>query len=443
MRTLVLVDGEHYPPVTLAGIVAARERGHDVVGALLVGGTEKLDPASPLELGVPLREAGPDRMAALAGGLDEWVPEVVLDLSDEPVLGYRERMELVAVTLARGISYLGPDFRLDPPIDGPRLDAPTLAVIGTGKRTGKTAIAGAVAREAARRGLDPIVVAMGRGGPPEPQVVEAGALTLAHLLELAVSGRHAASDYLEDAVTSGVTTIGARRAGGGLAGRPYLSNVRAAAEIAVSRDPDLVILEGSGAAIPPVPWDAGVLVVPADAPPEYLGGYLGPFRLLLSDLVVVTMTSGPFTGSENLSALRSHVRRFTDEARMLVTDFVPEPLRDVRGERVFFATTAPEPAATRQAEHLETVHGCRVVARSARLADRAGFAEDLDAAHGYDVLLTELKAAAIDIGAARAADRGAEVVFVDNRAVVVEGSDDLDSALAQTIETARNRGNAR
>jgi predicted GTPase len=84
-----------------------------------------------------------------------------------------------------------------------------------------------------------------------------------------------------------------------------------------------------------------------------------------------------------------------------------------------------------------------VVARSSRLADRAGFAEDLDAAHGYDVLLTELKAAAIDIGAARAIHRGAEVVFVDNRAVVVEGSKDLDSALAETIELARNRGNAR
>jgi cyclic 2,3-diphosphoglycerate synthetase len=443
MRTLVLVDGEHYPPVTLAGIVAARERGHDVVGALLVGGIEKLDPASPLELGVPLREAGADRMAALGEGLDEWMPEVVLDLSDEPVLGYRERMEMAAVTLARGVSYLGPDFRLDPPIDGPHLDVPTLAVIGTGKRTGKTAIAGAVARVAARRGLDPVVVAMGRGGPPDPQVVEAGSLTLAHLMELASRGHHAASDYLEDAVTTGVTTIGARRTGGGLAGRPYVTNVRRAAEIAVARDPGLVIVEGSGAAIPPVPWDAGVLVVPADAPPEYLGGYLGPFRLLLSDLVIVTMTSGPFTGSENLSALRSHVRRFTDEARMLVTDFVPEPLRDVRGERVFFATTAPEPAATRQAEHLEAVHGCRVVAWSSRLADRAGFAEDLDAAHGYDVLLTELKAAAIDIGAARAADRGAEVVFVDNRAVVVEGSEDLDTALGETIDLARNRGNVR
>jgi cyclic 2,3-diphosphoglycerate synthetase len=195
--------------------------------------------------------------------------------------------------------------------------------------------------------------------------------------------------------------------------------------------------------MPTVPWDAGVLVVPASAPAEYLGGYLGPLRLLLSDLVVVTMTTGPLTGSENLSALRSHVRRFLDEARILVTDFVPEPLRDVRGEKVFFATTAPEPVAARQVEHLEQAHGCHVVGWSARLADRAGLAEDLDAAHGYDVLLTELKAAAVDTGAARAARRGAEVVFVDNRAVVVEGSTDLDTALGEMVELARDRAGNR
>ena len=46
MRVIVLVDGEHYPPVTRWGIETARARGHDVVGALFVGGSEKLQPGS-------------------------------------------------------------------------------------------------------------------------------------------------------------------------------------------------------------------------------------------------------------------------------------------------------------------------------------------------------------------------------------------------------------
>jgi cyclic 2,3-diphosphoglycerate synthase len=443
MRTLALVDGEHYPPVTRAALEVARERGHEIVAALLVGGTEKLAPGDdPPDLGAPVIVVAEEPRHALLAAIADLSPEVVLDLSDEPVLGYRERMEMIAVALAAGVAYVGPDFRLDPPDHGPPLTVPTLAVIGTGKRTGKTAIAGAVARLAARRGLEPVVVAMGRGGPPEPTVAMAGSVDLDHLVRLAAQGFHASSDYLEDAITTGVTTVGARRAGGGLAGAPYTSNVREAAELAASLGPGLVILEGSGAAIPPIPWDVGILVVPATAPPEYLSGYLGPYRLLRSDLVVVTMAGDP-SGSENLSALRSPVRRYLDDAAFIVTDFVPVPLEDIRGKEAFYTTTAPPAVVEGLIRRLEADQGCRVVGWSARLADRAGLVEDLDAVQGYDVLLTELKAAAVDTAVARALDRGAEVVFVDNRAEAVEGSADLDTALGGAIDIALGRAEDR
>jgi cyclic 2,3-diphosphoglycerate synthetase len=379
-------------------------------------------------------------MVALREAIERHRPDVILDLADEPILGYRERMEMASVALVAGVPYVGADFRLEPPPADP-IDAPTLAVIGTGKRTGKTAIAAAAARLAARRGHRPAMVAMGRGGPPRPTLVEAGSVDLDHLVRLVEAGEHAASDYLEDAVTTGVTTIGARRAGGGLAGAPYVSNVREAAELAASLAPGLVILEGSGSAVPPVAWDAAILVAPATVPPEYLSGYLGPYRLLRSDLVVVTMASGP-TGPENLSVLRSLVRRYVD-APLLATDFVPLPLGDVRGKEAFFATTAPPTVVEGLIRRLEADHGCTVVGWSARLADRAGLREDLDAVQGYDVLLTELKAAAVDVGVAAALARGAEVVFVDNRAEVTEGSVELDTALGGVIDVALDRADIR
>jgi cyclic 2,3-diphosphoglycerate synthase len=80
---------------------------------------------------------------------------------------------------------------------------------------------------------------------------------------------------------------------------------------------------------------------------------------------------------------------------------------------------------------------------SARLADRAGLMQDLDEADGYDVLLTELKAAAVDVACERALRRGAEVVFVDNRATVVEGDTDLDTVLGSVVELAIQRGRDR
>jgi cyclic 2,3-diphosphoglycerate synthetase len=439
MRTLVLVDGEHYPPVTRWALDAAREAGHDVLAALFVGGTEKIDPTALPDLGLPVLPAAVDRMEALGAAIDRWRPEVVLDLSDDPVLGYRERCELLSVALSRGVSYLGADFRVDPPVVGPSPPVPAVAVIGTGKRTGKTALGSATTRRAATLGLDPVLVAMGRGGPAEPQIAEASSVDLASLLARAAVGQHAASDYLEDALMTGVTTIGARRAGGGLAGAPYVSNVRDAVDLAVARSPGMLVMEGSGSAVPPVPWDAGILVAAATAPEEYLRGYLGPYRVLLCDLIVVTMATGPDTGSDVLSTFRSHVSRLNRDARTIVTDLVPVPLEDVRGERVFFATTAPPAIAEKQILYLEETSGCRIAGWSSRLADRAGLLQDLEEAPRSDVLLTELKAAAIDVAAGWALEAGARVVFVENRPVSLDGGSELDEEIDRVLGSAGER----
>jgi cyclic 2,3-diphosphoglycerate synthetase len=443
MRALVLVDGEHYPPTTRWGLATARALGYDVVACVLAGGIEKLSPAGDLELGVPVERAGDDLPTAIRQALEQHRPEVVLDLSDEPVLGYRERMQVAAITLVAGIRYEGPDFSFEPPITGEPLSTPTLAVIGTGKRTGKTAIAGEAARVSNEAGLDPVIVAMGRGGPPGPQVIQSGTATLDRLRDLAAHGEHAASDYLEDAITTGVTTVGARRVGGGLAGMPYATNVREAAETAERLGPGLLILEGSGAAIPPVPWDAGVLVCPASLPEEYLRGYMGPFRLLLSDLVVFTMSRGPDGGPPDLSDLISHVRRLRPDARIVVTDFRPVALGEVKGRKVYFTTTAADPALPSLVASLEASSGCTVVGASARLGDRAALSRDLDDAPPFDVLVTELKAAAVDVAAERALDRGAEVVFADNRAETLDGDGELPELLLDLARTAIERAEGR
>src|SRR5256714_14940567 len=50
--SVVLIDGEHYPPVTARAIAALQAEGERPVAALLVGGSEKLGQV-PLEIGVP------------------------------------------------------------------------------------------------------------------------------------------------------------------------------------------------------------------------------------------------------------------------------------------------------------------------------------------------------------------------------------------------------
>ncbi|MDQ3778129.1 MAG: 2,3-diphosphoglycerate synthetase, partial [Actinomycetota bacterium] len=198
-RAIALIDGEHYAPVVRD---ALEEVPYEIVGALLVGGTEKLKGGD--DYGVELAEDFDD-------ALERFDPELAVDLSDEPVLGPRERLRLASRFLARGIAYEGADFSFTPPAFEP-FERPSIAVIGTGKRLGKTAVTGYVARLLAER-HDLVVVSMGRGGPAEPQVADVQP-TAEDLLELSRSGEHAASDYLETAALAGVPTIGCRRCGG-------------------------------------------------------------------------------------------------------------------------------------------------------------------------------------------------------------------------------------
>ena len=370
-RAVALIDGEHYAAVVRHALAAMP---YEFVGAIMVGGTEKL--RADVDYGVPLVEG--------FNGAD-----VVVDLSDEPVLGPAERFRWISRVLAAGLPYVGADFRFDPPRFEP-FELPSIAVIGTGKRVGKTAVSGHLARLLARD-RDVVVVAMGRGGPAEPEVVEVPP-SIDDLVQLARSGRHAASDHLEIAALGGVTTIGCRRAGGGLAGAVFDSNVEEGARLAAARRPDVVVFDGSGAAIPPMAVDRRVLVV---GPGQDVDAYLNTYRRLISDLVV---------------AVNCHVEGAIEATLRLRAT---EPLEG----RVAVFTAGGTDVASLEAD---------VVHVSANLADRDALRRELQGIDA-DTYLVEIKAAAIDLVAEHALAAGKRVVAAANDVVAVDG--DLDAAL--------------
>ncbi len=424
MRALALIDGEHYPDVVRDALAALP---YEVVGAVLLGGTEKLRGGEP-DYGVPLWDA-------LGDALEQVDVDVVVDLSDEPVVGPRRRFRLASRALAAGLPYVGADFRLDPVAFAP-LDVPALAVIGSGKRVGKTAVAGHVARLLARS-RRVVVVAMGRGGPQDPVVTEASPV-LEDLLALSRAGRHAASDYLEDAALAGVTTVGARRCGGGLAGRPFFSNVEDAARLAASLGPDLVLLEGSGAAVPPVEARRRILVAGGHQDAETVAGYLGAYRLLLSDLVVLTMCEEPLARPAQVDAVRTAIAEVDPRLPVVATVLRPRPVEPVAGRRVAYFSTAPPAVHDRLRDHLEEEHGAEVVLLSGALANRDALRKELASAEAgrAEAFLVEIKAAAIDVVAETASGRGVPVVFADNEVRPLAGEpalDDLVVGLADAV----------
>jgi cyclic 2,3-diphosphoglycerate synthetase len=374
LKAVALIDGEHYPSVVRE---ALEELPYEWAGAILVGGREKLR-GDDGDYGVPLLDGFGDA-------------EIVVDLSDEPVLGPDDRFRWASEALAAGLPYVGADFRFDPPVYA-EFELPSIAVIGAGKRVGKTALSAHLASLLARD-RDVVVVAMGRGGPAEPEVIERRP-TVSDLVAVSRAGRHAASDYLEIAALAGVPTIGCRRAGGGLAGKVFVSNVVEGARVAVERGPDIVVFDSSGASIPPIAVDRRVLLVGAL---HDIDSHFNTYRRLVSDLVVAVNCELPGAVSAKLQL---------------------RPLEPLEG-RVAVFTAGPADVS-----HLDA----DVVHASSRLADR-------DALHGElarldaDTYLVEVKGAAIDVVAEDALARGRRVVLAANDVV----GDGLDEALLALV----------
>jgi cyclic 2,3-diphosphoglycerate synthetase len=306
---------------------------------------------------------------------------------------------------------------------------PSLAVFATGKRVGKTAVSAHVARLLARD-RDILAVAMGRGGPEAPEVAVSPP-SLDELLALSRRGVHAASDYLEIAAVAGVVTIGCRRCGGGLAGAVATSNVQAGAELALQRAADFVVFDGSGAAIPPVATGKRVLVTSAFESPELVTGYLNAYRILLADLVLVTMADA----STSHEALVEAIREVKPDVNVIAVGFRPRPLAPIDGKRVAYFTTAAPAAQGRLADDL-AAHGAEIVHVSGNLADRSALQRELETVDA-DVYATEIKAAGIDVVAEAGAKRGVEIVLVANDVVPCPGQPEVDAALLALAEAAR------
>lgn len=464
---VVLVDGEHHPSAVRAALAGLAARHLRPVAAVYVGGTEKIDrPGEPPDLGV-FTTWPADAVRALGGLLAETDAEVVVDLAGPPALDERRRQRAVAVALHAGCRYEAPGVRYDPPAR-PRLTTrPTIGVVAVGKRTGKTAITGALVRHLTGRGRRPVVLAMGRGGPPEPVVVSTDRrLEVADLLAIVDRGGHAASDLYENALTTAVPAVGCHRVGEGPTGAVGHHNLDAAAAAAEELDGDVTVVDSSGAALPPCALDACALVVPATVDPDRLGDGV-PLRWLLADLVVVTLAD--LVDRSRVTRVITAVGDLLAEVGrdpgsppeeggwaappVVLTAFQPVPLAELAtGSRVLLATTAPRHTGRRLVRQLTELTGVEVVGVTHALSDRHQLREELADAPAYEVLVSELKAAAVDVALRAAGDRGARTVFYDNRPRVLTPGlaptglthrDDLATAFDLLVARADRAGNRR
>ncbi|WP_296851963.1 2,3-diphosphoglycerate synthetase [uncultured Methanobrevibacter sp.] len=446
-KMLCLVDGEHYLPVTKEAIDTLNKLEHiDIVAAVFIGGTEKLrddsEESYSEKLGVPVQFAKDKDIPydLIVEMIREFDVDTVMDLSDEPILDYPKRFRIACKVLNEGVIYEGPDFRFEPTSQYEIMEKPSITILGTGKRIGKTAVSGFVSRLIDKNGYEPCVIAMGRGGPEEPEIVHGEELeiTAEYLLEQSEKGVHAASDHWEDALMSRILTIGCRRCGGGMAGEVFLTNMKQGAKLANKVDSKFAIFEGSGAAIPPIKTDKKITLIGANQPIENLTTYFGPYRVGLGDLVILTMCEEPMADADKIKKIEEFVAEVNPDATVISTVFRPKPLGNLAGKKVLFATTAPESVKDKLVDYLEENYDCEVIGTTAHLSNRPLLRQDMKKyIDKADVMLTELKAAAVDVASKDAISHGLEVVYCDNVPVEIDDTyPDLRESVIELVDSA-------
>ncbi|MDO5859774.1 2,3-diphosphoglycerate synthetase [Methanobrevibacter sp.] len=446
-KMLCLVDGEHYLPVTKEAIDTLNKLEHiDIAACVFIGGTEKLrddsEDSYSEKLGVPVQFAKDKDIPydIIVEMIRKYAIDSVMDLSDEPILDYPKRFKIACKVLNEGISYEGPDFKFEPTSQYEIMEKPSITILGTGKRIGKTAVSGFVARLIDKNGYEPCVIAMGRGGPEEPEIVHGEKLEInaEFLLEQSEKGVHAASDHWEDALMSRILTIGCRRCGGGMAGEVFLTNMKQGAKLANEVDSKFAIFEGSGAAIPPIKTDKKIVLIGANQPLENLTTYFGPYRVGLGDLIILTMCEEPMADKNKIKAIEEFVEEVNPDATVISTVFRPKPLGDLSGKKVLFATTAPEGVKDKLVDYLEKNYNCEVIGTTAHLSNRPLLRQDMEKYIAKaDVMLTELKAAAVDVATKDAMAAGLDVIYCDNIPVAIDNRyPDLSESVLGLVDSA-------
>jgi cyclic 2,3-diphosphoglycerate synthetase len=258
------------------------------------------------------------------------------------------------------------------------------------------------------------------------------------LLEQSEKGVHAASDHWEDALMSRILTIGCRRCGGGMAGEVFLTNMKKGARLANEVDSKFAIFEGSGAAIPPIKTNKKIVLVGANQPIENLTTYFGPYRIGLGDLIILTMCEEPMCSDEKIAQIEEFVSEVNPDATVISTVFRPKPLDNIEGKKVLFATTAPEAVKDKLVEYLESNYNCKVIGTTAHLSDRPLLRQDMEKyMDKADVMLTELKAAAVDVATKDAIAHGLDVVYCDNIPVAINDNyPKLDKSVLKIVDSA-------
>ena len=150
------------------------------------------------------------------------------------------------------------------------------------------------------------------------------------------------------------------------------------------------------------------------------------------------MCEEPMASKEKIAEIEKFISEINPDATVISTVFRPKPLEDISGKKVLFATTAPEEVKDKLVDYLEEKYSCEVVGTTSHLSNRPLLKEDMEKyMDKADVMLTELKAAAVDVATKDAINAGLEVVYCDNIPIAISDKyPDLGDSVIELVNNA-------
>ena len=150
------------------------------------------------------------------------------------------------------------------------------------------------------------------------------------------------------------------------------------------------------------------------------------------------MCEEPMCSPEKREYLEEFIKEINPEAKLISTVFRPKPLNDISGKKVLFATTAPESIEQELVSYLETNYNCEVIGTTPHLSNRPLLKKDIEKyIDKVDIMLTELKAAAVDVATKYSMEKGLDVVYCDNIPVPINYKyPDLSKSVLEIVDNA-------
>jgi predicted GTPase len=308
------------------------EKRYRVLGAALIA--KKVPEGFTLEVPYVVEaEAG----AAVRRAAAEFGPRAVVDVTEAALA---ERFSWANEALQLGLEVHGADFRLWPPVlKGGTL--PTVTFAGAGAAVGKTA-AIIYFLEQVKAKYKTAAVVLDLGGPSYPEVVEPGepASASRRLLSYYRDGCGVGGDHYLLATATGVPAVGCAFAGTGLTGVPLNSLLGDAFVFAAEKGGELVVVEGSGGAMPPAAG-AVCFLVNVSTRLEVLRTFPSAFQLRKACVVVATgFTAEP--PPEAFEALRAEVRAANPRAAFCYGRLAAAPAGEPLFKDAVVVTARPE-----------------------------------------------------------------------------------------------------